>query len=129
VVEDKTGEPLIALRPRENMFDSVLVEAGPPAVLNEYGIVLMYNARNDGNHHTSSLGRDAYSAGQALFDPRDPRILIERLDEPFLRPELPYERSGQYDSGSTFIEGLVRFHGRWFLYYGCADSMVDVVTA
>jgi len=32
-------------------------------------------------------------------------------------------------AGTTFAEGLVYFHGKWFLYYGCADSLVGVVTA
>ncbi len=43
-----------------------------------------------------------------------------------LKPELPFEKSGQYAAGTTFAEGLVWFHDRWFLYYGCADSMVGV---
>lgn len=25
-----------------------------------------------------------------------------------------------------FIEGPVLFHGKWFLYYGCADTFVGV---
>jgi predicted GH43/DUF377 family glycosyl hydrolase len=31
-----------------------------------------------------------------------------------------------YAAGTTFAEGLVYFHGQWFLYYGCADSLVAV---
>jgi len=42
---------------------------------------------------------------------------------------LPYEKTGQYAAGTTFAEGLVYFHRRWFLYYGCADSLVAVATA
>jgi predicted GH43/DUF377 family glycosyl hydrolase len=48
------------------------------------------------------------------------------LDKPFLRPLLPYEKSGQYVNGTVFIEGLVYFKQKWFLYYGCADSRVSV---
>ncbi len=55
--------------------------------------------------------------------------MVGRLDQPFLRPEKPYERTGQYAAGTTFAEGLVRFKGKWFLYYGTADSFVGVVTA
>jgi predicted GH43/DUF377 family glycosyl hydrolase len=29
-------------------------------------------------------------------------------------------------NGTVFIEGLVLFKGKWFLYYGCADSKVGV---
>jgi beta-1,2-mannosidase len=46
-----------------------------------------------------------------------------------LKPEMPYEKTGQYAAGTTFAEGLVYFHNQWFLYYGCADSLVAVVTA
>jgi predicted GH43/DUF377 family glycosyl hydrolase len=42
---------------------------------------------------------------------------------------MAYEKTGQYAAGTTFAEGLVVFHGKWFLYYGCADSLVGVVTA
>ena len=37
-----------------------------------------------------------------------------------------FEKSGQYVDGTVFIEGLVFFKGKWYLYYGCADSMVGV---
>ncbi|HAS59844.1 MAG TPA: pesticidal protein Cry15Aa, partial [Algoriphagus sp.] len=43
------------------------------------------------------------------------------------QPELPFEKSGQYPEGTTFLEGLVYFQGAWYLYYGTADSMVGVV--
>jgi len=67
-----------------------------------------------------------YSAGQALFDSRDPTKLRARADSAFIKPTETYERSGQYAAGTTFVEGLVWFKGRWFLYYGTADSRVGV---
>ncbi len=48
-------------------------------------------------------------------------------NEHFIKPELPFEKSGQYKDGTTFIEGLVYFEDEWYLYYGTADSMVGVV--
>lgn len=36
------------------------------------------------------------------------------------------EKSGQYKDGTVFIEGLVYKDGKWYLYYGCADSKVGV---
>ena len=48
------------------------------------------------------------------------------MDEPFIKPELAFEKSGQYVAGTTFIEGLVPFKNKWFLYYGTADSFVGV---
>ena len=64
--------------------------------------------------------------GQALFDARNPIKLIARASEPFIKPTEPYERTGQYVEGTTFVEGLVPFNGRWYLYYGTADSRVGV---
>ena len=48
------------------------------------------------------------------------------MDVPFLRPMEAFEKSGQYVDGTVFIEGLVYFQQKWFLYYGCADSKVGV---
>jgi predicted GH43/DUF377 family glycosyl hydrolase len=75
-----------------------------------------------------SLGPNAYAAGEALFDARDPAHLLRQMETPVLKPEMAYEKTGQYVAGTTFAEGLVYFHDRWFLYYGCADSLVGVVT-
>lgn len=118
------GTPV--LPPRRGRFDSTLAEAGPPAVLTDRGIVVLYNGKNDPNSGDSSLPPNVYSDGQALFDPNDPTHLIERSDHPFFKPETAFERTGQYGGGTTFIEGLVWFHQKWFLYYGCADSFVGV---
>jgi len=120
-----TSGPVV-LKPRPGRFDSVLVEAGPPAVLTTNGIVLLYNGMNRAHGGDAALPADTYAAGQALFDAQDPARLLARLDEPFFKPELPFEQTGQYKSGTTFVEGLVWFHRQWFLYYGCADSFVGV---
>lgn len=116
------GEP--ALKPRRGKFDSALVEPGPPAVLTDKGIVLLYNGKNDSASGDPSLPPGIYSDGQALFDSQKPTHLLARTDKPFFKPETAYERTGQYAAGTTFIEGLVFFHAKWFLYYGCADSFV-----
>ncbi|NBQ48911.1 MAG: hypothetical protein EBU33_10745 [Sphingobacteriia bacterium] len=72
------------------------------------------------------LGEKCYSGGQALFSATDPTKLLDRTDVPFIKPELPWEKSGQYQAGTTFIEGLVLFRNQWLLYYGCADTFVGV---
>ena len=91
------------------------------------GIVLMYNGKNGrGALDVIGVGKNAYSGGQALFSATDPSQLLDRTDVPFIKPELPWEKSGQYASGTTFIEGLVLFKNQWFLYYGCADTFVGV---
>lgn len=131
IEEGSDGKPLQVLTPRPAHFDSWLVEAGPPAIMTEHGIVLVYNAGNAelAQGGDPSVPAHTYTAGQALFDARDPRILVARLDRPFIQPTEPYERTGQYASGTTFAEALIPFHGRWLLYYGMADSRVGVATA
>jgi predicted GH43/DUF377 family glycosyl hydrolase len=128
VVEASPGHWLAVLPRRPGRFDSSLAEGGPPPVLTDRGIVVIYNGRNDAKHGDPSLPAGTYAAGQALFDQADPTKLLQRPATPFYRPEAPFERSGQYAAGTTFAEGLVWFHDRWFMYYGCADSFVGVAT-
>jgi beta-1,2-mannosidase len=128
-VEGKDGNPIELLKPRAGHFDSTFPETGPPPVLTDKGIVVLYNGKNAETGGDPKLGPSAYAAGEALFDAKDPAHRIAQMDEPVLKPELPYEKTGQYAAGTTFAEGLVFFHGKWFLYYGCADSLVAVVNA
>jgi predicted GH43/DUF377 family glycosyl hydrolase len=126
VVETSPGHPLLVLPKRPDHFDSALAEGGPPAVWTEQGIVVIYNGKNAPEHSDPSLPANTYAAGQALFDKADPTKLLSRPEQPFYQPEAAFERTGQYAAGTTFAEGLVRFKGKWFLYYGCADSFVGV---
>jgi predicted GH43/DUF377 family glycosyl hydrolase len=128
-VEDAKGAPIEVLRPRSGHFDSTFPEVGPPPVLTSAGIVVLYNGKNATADGDPDLGPNAYAAGEALFDKTDPARLVEQTQHPILKPMMPYEKTGQYAAGTTFAEGLVYFHDQWFLYYGCADSVVAVVTA
>ena len=128
-VETYEGKLAPVLSPRPGYFDSWLVEAGPPPLLTDDGIVVLYNAGNSQNIGVKDLGNRIYTGGQALFDANEPWKLLDRTNEPFIKPELPFEKSGQYKDGTTFLEGLVLYEGKWYLYYGTADSMVGVVLA
>jgi beta-1,2-mannosidase len=114
------------LVPRGGRFDSVLVEPGPPAVLTDQGIVLIYNGaelrRDDGR-----VSGVAYRTGQALFDPHEPGSPIARCTEPFPLATADV-LEGQVDQ-VCFAEGLALFGDVWFLYYGMADSRVGYATA
>ena len=127
-VLNEKGELAKFMMPREGYFDSSLTECGPPALLTDKGILLLYNGRN---HDDAALADPrfnlgSYSAGQVLFAADDPTRVLQRLDVPFLRPMEPFETSGQYRDGTVFIQGLTYFNNKWFLYYGCADSRVAV---
>lgn len=121
------GELLYSFTPTVNEFDSHLTEPGPPAVYTEHGILLLYNGKNlSGEGATTKYPEGTYCGGQVLFDKNDPSKMLERLETPFICPSLPHEISGQYKAGTTFIQGLVYFKEKWFLYYGTADSMVGL---
>ena len=128
-VEDAHGEPVEVLRPRPGHFDSSFPETGPPPVLTSRGIVVIYNGKNAASGGDANLPAGTYAAGEALFDGTNPAHLLTQTENPVLEPTLPYERTGQYAAGTTFAEGLVFFRGQWFLYYGCADSLVAVAMA
>jgi predicted GH43/DUF377 family glycosyl hydrolase len=122
--------PGFTIEPRNGRFDSALAECGPPAVLTPYGIVLLYNGMNaEGENRDPAIPPRSYVAGELIMDPTDPSKVISRSTQPFFKPELGWEKTGQYRSGTTFIEGLVPFHQKWFLYYGSADQFVGVATA
>ena len=125
-VEDDDGHALKVLSPRPGYFDSWLVEGGPPAILTARGIVVLYNAGNSDRNGDARIPAKVYTGGQALFDAQNPIKLLARSSEPFIQPTESYERTGQYAAGTTFIEGLVPFKGKWLLYYGTADSRVGV---
>ena len=124
---DDKGELLAVVRTRPKMFDSDLTECGPPAITTDKGIVLFYNGKNATNENADpNLPKGTYSVGQVIFDVNDPQKVIERSDTCFLKPTLPHEKSGQYQAGTTFSEALILYKGKWFLYYGTADSFVGV---
>lgn len=123
--EDGTLKRLVEIR--KGMFDSDLTECGPPAILTDQGIVLLYNGKNANDDRAATdLPKGMYSVGQIIFDPKDPSKVLKRSDKPFLQPSLPHEITGQYKAGTTFAEGLIFFKNKWWLYYGTADSFVGL---
>ena len=124
----EVAEVKIVFGPRNKYFDSDLVEPGPPAMLTDKGIVLIYNSRNVPNIGDSSLAEGTYAASQILMDRNDPTKVIERMGTYFMKPDKPYETTGQVNH-VCFVEGLARFKNQWFLYYGTADSKIAVAVS
>lgn len=127
-VENMHGELLEVLQPRAGYFDSRLVESGPYAMLTDKGILLIYNGMNAEAFQDVSMKAGTYSAGQALFDTSNPVKLLDRTATNFFMPDKPYEHSGQVNE-VVFLEGLVWFKGKWYLYYGTADSKIAVAVS
>jgi predicted GH43/DUF377 family glycosyl hydrolase len=122
---EENGKLKSILRPRPEQFDSRLVESGPFALLTDKGILLIYNSMNLDSGGDPAIAKGAYCAGQALFNANDPTRLDARLEKNFLAPDKPYEITGQVNQ-VCFVEGLVHFNDKWFLYYGTADSKIAV---
>jgi len=112
-----TETPVLPRRPGK--FDSRVVEPGPPPILTDAGIVLIYNGADDNL---------VYRTGIAVFDRGDPSKLRYRSEAPVFRPELHWEKVGQVPN-VVFVEGIVRQKNRWLLYYGGADKYVGVAEA
>ena len=123
---NEENEKLISvLHPRSGFFDSRLVEPGPYALYREEGILLIYNSSNAANFNDPNLPKFTYAAGQALFDKVTPHKLVDRTKSYFIHPDKDYEKIGEVNE-VCFVEGLVRFKNKWFLYYGTADSKIAV---
>jgi beta-1,2-mannosidase len=63
-----------------------------------------------------------------LFDTADPTKVLDRSATYFITPDKDYEITGQINN-VCFVEGLVYFKDKWFLYYGTADSKIAVAVA
>lgn len=124
-VQDSAGNLQVALPTRPGMFDSDLVESGPPAMVTGKGILLIYNSRNVPAIGDKSLPEGTYAASEALFDKNAPSKLISRMNTWIMKPEKPYEISGQVNQ-VCFLEGLTEFNHKWYVYYGTADSKIAV---
>ncbi len=115
------------LSPRSGRFDSLLVEPGPPAVLTDEGIVLIYNGAHLTTDDRGTPIGVAYQPGQVLFDAQEPGSPIARSVSPFTLGAHS-DLKGQVDN-VCFAQGLVLFGDTWILYYGMADSRIGCATA
>jgi len=111
--------PEPVMRPRSGHFDSRGIEPGPPPIVTDQGILLIYNGWN--NDIT-------YKVGAVLFSKRDPTQILKRTDQPILEPSEKWERSGQI-SNVVFASGLVKKGNDWYLYYGGADKCINLAIA
>ncbi|MDQ4139592.1 MAG: glycoside hydrolase family 130 protein [Bacteroidota bacterium] len=122
---EENGKLAFAFGPRPGQFDSRLVEPGPPAMLTDAGILLIYNSMNLDKGGTPTLPPGTYTAGQTLLDPKNPTKVLQRTASYFMKPDKEYEITGQVGN-VCFLEGLVHLQDKWFLYYGTADSKIAV---
>jgi predicted GH43/DUF377 family glycosyl hydrolase len=94
-------------------------EAGAIALLRDDGILLMAQGG------PSRLG--GWVLWQALVDRNNMTKVLQQRKDPFLWPELEWEKKGM-TGYTTVANALVPFKGKWFLYYGGADTVTGVAT-
>jgi predicted GH43/DUF377 family glycosyl hydrolase len=121
---EATEKPVLPRRPGQ--FDSRVVEPGPPPMLTQDEILLVYNGADE---------KLVYRTGIAVFDRKDPRKLISRSDRPVFSPEKDWEKVGQVPN-VVFVEGMVPVktaegndNDAFLFYYGGADKYVGVAEA
>jgi predicted GH43/DUF377 family glycosyl hydrolase len=89
-----------------------------------------------GGNHTGHF----YAAGQVLFSKSDPEKPLAYLPRPFLAAEtsIPWENGFSADdrrrpvssfADCIFFNGLTRYRGKWWLYYGGSEYFTCLATA
>jgi beta-1,2-mannosidase len=99
-------------------------ESGAIALLRDEGILLMFNASG---WEKPLPSRGDWTLGQALIDRKDLTTVLKHQEQPFLYPELDWEKKG-FTEWATVANGLVCFKGNWLLYYGAADRVIGLAT-
>jgi predicted GH43/DUF377 family glycosyl hydrolase len=100
------------------MWDSKKVGiAAPPFLCGEHWLLFYHGIADD----------TTYRVGAVLLDRDDPTTIRSRTTAPLLEPTEPYEQKGQTPN-VVFPCGAVLRDDTIFLYYGGADSTVNVTT-
>jgi predicted GH43/DUF377 family glycosyl hydrolase len=110
-----------------NVWEQALMESAAPPIKTRDGMWLkIYNGVATG---LGGYTPGQYSTGQMLIDPANKPFgpPIARLETPLLQPKSVHEIDGQVDN-VIFSEGLVQFHGKWFMYFGQGDEYLGVAT-
>jgi len=107
------GDHRCVLRPRETTWEEQKIGGGAPSIKTQAGWLQIYHAKGTGQR---------YSLFTALLALEDPSRVLKQSDEPFLKPEEPYETDGFFPN-IVFSNGLVcRPDGSVLLYYGACDG-------
>ena len=130
-------------------WETLLIESGPAPIKTRGGQWLFFH---NGARRGPTSDSVFYSVGEMLVDPfnttlpdigppygvynqHQAAMLPERQDGPVARLQRPVIFPTQADQmkgqvpNVTFCEGVVQFRGKWFMYFGQADTTVGVAMA
>jgi predicted GH43/DUF377 family glycosyl hydrolase len=108
----------IIMTPRKGKWDSYKIGPAGPPIKTEKGWLLFYHGVDE---------KSTYRLGVALFDLNDPSKLIARQAEPILEPE-EYEETWGVTPNVVFSCGAVEKDGKYYIYYGAADTVISLAT-
>ena len=114
--ETKFLRSLFTIDPREGMWDSRKLGAGPPPIKTKDGWLLIYQAVGDLDPNYR------YCIGAMILDPNDPTKVLFRSNKPILEP-------GYGDANIAYPCGAAVIKKKLFVYYGSGDVTVKVASA
>ena len=102
-------------------WESYVRGIGAPPIKTKYGWLVFYHAleKNDS---------DKYKIGAILLDLNDPTKILYRSEKPILEPNEVYENEG-FKPGIVYVSGAVVKDEKLLIYYGGADSYVNLAYA
>jgi predicted GH43/DUF377 family glycosyl hydrolase len=107
----------IVMRPRLGMWDCFKIGAAAPPIEIDEGWLLVYHGVDE---------KRTYRLGIAILNKENPERVEYRSNIPILEPYENYELFG-YVPNVVFSCGAV-LHGKLFVFYGCADTVIGVAT-
>ncbi|MDR0426836.1 MAG: hypothetical protein LBH24_06695 [Clostridiales bacterium] len=116
------GEPKV-LFTGEQWWETARIGAGCPPIKHKKGWFMLYHGVDGA---VGNLG--TYRVGAVMLDLNDPSKVIARTKNFLMEPKEPFETEGLYGD-CVFPTGNVLKDGTLYIYYGCADKYVAVVTA
>jgi beta-1,2-mannobiose phosphorylase / 1,2-beta-oligomannan phosphorylase len=116
--KERVTKAIELLRPRPGMWDGAKIGIASPPLRTEKGWLLFYHGVSD---------TKTYRLGAALLDLENPQIVISRISDALLQPEMTYEKFGVIPN-VVFPCGIIERNNMVYIYYGGADTVVAVAT-
>jgi len=110
----------------EMEYETAKIGAGPSPLRVPEGWLVLHHGVSGATPKGFELAHGSrYSAGALLLDAEDPRRVLARTPEPLLAPETEEEVSGTLGN-VVFPTAIELVNGRYFVFYGMADSSIGV---
>jgi len=108
-------------------WEALKIGAGPAPIRVEEGWLLLHHGVS--GEMVGSVFQPQqhvrYAAGAMILSATDPSRVLARTAEPLLTPETGDERGGTV-ANVVFPTAIENIDGRWYVFYGMADSKIGV---